>query len=67
MNRILLGHNSILVPNSQTSVSCGRTYTMAEWLALGLDVGTTVGPQPPTADIIDMARRTLAMGPAAAA
>lgn len=60
-NRIILGHNTILVPGQQTSVSCGKTYTMAEWLALGLDVGTTVGEVPPTSDIIALARATLGM------
>lgn len=81
----------MLVPNSTTSVSCGKTYTFAQvrpspasslrlgpcgslptphslwsvvsaqWIALGYDAGSTVGPQPPTATIIELARAVLNM------
>lgn len=107
-NRMLLGRNTVLVPNASTTVTCGQTYSfsqvrgcgcamgagncetcsfsqvptsapatpspspsptrmprpcmrVAQWIALGYDQGTTVGPQPPTATIIELARSVLSM------
>ena len=103
-NRMLLGDNTVLVPNMSTSITCGKTYSFPEvcilvmlyqrvvfffqpcesydvcasgstpllqmypsctftlqWIALGFDAGTTIGPQPPTSTIIELARAVLSM------
>jgi hypothetical protein len=41
-----------MVPGGSTTVSCGKSYTMAEWLAEGYDAGTTVSGVPPTSEIM---------------
>ena len=46
---------------SSAPVNCGKTYAFADWIALGLDAGTTLSDVPPTADIISMARAVLSM------
>ena len=43
------------------SISCGKTYAFADWIALGLDVGTTLSDVPASADIITMARNLLSI------
>ena len=65
-SRVILGGNRIMVPGSSTTISCGKSYTMAEWLAEGYDAGTTVSDVPPTTEIMAMARAVLRMPPAAA-
>jgi hypothetical protein len=60
-NRIIIGNNSVFTPNASASISCGKTYTFAEWAALGLDAGSTVSTLPPAATIIGWARATLGL------
>ena len=64
-NRILLGNNSIYSPTGAVTVSCGKSYSFAEWAALGLDVGSSVHTLPDAPTIIGWARATLGMPPAA--
>jgi hypothetical protein len=57
---VTTNHNAVYAPNADVSVSiCGKTYSMAEWLAFNLDVGTTVGETPSTAQIIAWAAQLL--------
>ena len=58
-NRMLLGNNSIFAPSATVGVSCGKSYTFAEWQATGADPGTTVSDLPPAATIIAWARDML--------
>lgn len=60
-NRMLLGNNRVMVPGSMTSVTCGKTYSFSDWMALGYDAGTTISDVPTTADIIAMGRAVLQM------
>ncbi len=60
-NRIIIGNNTIYTPNASTSVSCGKSYTFPEWVALGLDKGTTVQSLPTADQIITWAKDTLGM------
>ena len=60
-NRMLLGGNTVMVPEKKTTATCGKTYAIADWLATGLDVGTTVAEVPTTAAIIQMARTLLSI------
>lgn len=60
-NRMLLGNNSIFAPNATVGVSCGKSYTFAEWAATGADPGTTVADLPPAATIIAWARDMLSI------
>ena len=61
-NRVLLGNNRIMSPGGTAApVNCGKTYAFADWIALGLDVGTTLSDVPATADIIKMGRAVLNM------
>ena len=61
-NRVLLGNNHIMSPGgSAAPINCGKTYAFADWIALGLDVGTTLSDVPATADIIKMGRAVLGM------
>ena len=60
-NRMILGNNTIYAPNSSVTVSCGKSYTFAEWAATGADPGTTVADLPSAATIIGWARETLGM------
>ena len=38
-----------------------KTYAFKDWIALGLDAGTTAAPLPDAATIIGWARETLGM------
>ena len=58
-NRLILGQNKVMVPKGDTSVTCGPTYNISTWLALGLDVGTQVTEVPPTDTIMALAREKL--------
>jgi len=61
-NRVVLGGNKVMSPGgTAASVSCGKTYSFADWIALGLDVGTTLSDVPASADIITMARNLLSI------
>ena len=61
-NRMLLGNNTIYLPGGLGgSVSCGKTYSFAEWIALGLDKGTTIADIPSSAVIVGWARTMLGM------
>ena len=60
-NRMILGGNRVFVPGSATSVTCGKSFQFADWIATGLDPGTTVGEVPPTPTIIAMARSLLSI------
>lgn len=60
-NRMLLGSNSIYTPNASAIVNCGKTFTFEEWMALGLDVGTTISTLPTADTIVGWARETLGM------
>ncbi len=60
-NRMILGNNTIYTPNAAPTVSCGKTYSFKDWVALGLDVGTTAATLPDAATIIGWARETLGM------
>ena len=60
-NRMLLGNNSIFAPNATVGVSCGKSYTFAEWAATGADPGTTVADLPPATTIIAWARDMLSI------
>lgn len=64
-NRILLGKNEIYTPSASASISCGKSFTFAEWMALGLDAGSTIAALPTSDTIIGWARETLGMPPAA--
>jgi hypothetical protein len=58
-NRIILGNNTIYTPSASTSISCGKSYTFAEWAALGLDAGSSVQTLPTADEIISWAREIL--------
>lgn len=58
-NRIILGNNTIYTPSASASISCGKSYTFAEWAALGLDVGSSVQTLPTADEIIGWAREIL--------
>lgn len=60
---MILGNNTILVPggSASLSVSCDKDYTMDQWLALGIDEGTTAGELPSTPQIIQWARELLSI------
>jgi hypothetical protein len=61
-NRVVLGGNKIMSPGgTAASISCGKTYSFNDWIALGLDVGTTLSDVPASADIITMARNLLSI------
>ena len=60
-NRLLLGNNTIYTPTASPSIRCGKTYTFAQWSALGLDAGTTVAKLPTAQEIIGWARSLLQM------
>jgi len=61
-NRVVLGANRVMVPGGvDAPVSCGKTYTFAEWVALGLDAGSTISDLPTTPQIIGMAQAVLGM------
>ena len=60
-DRMLLGHNRVMVPGAQATVTCGKTYAFSDWVALGVDPGTTISEQPSTQEIIEMARAVLGM------
>jgi len=60
VNKIILGNNTVYAPGDVT-VNCGKTYTFAQWAALGLDKGSSVLPLPTTDTIIGWARQTLQM------
>jgi hypothetical protein len=60
-NSMLLGNNTVYVPGSSATVSCGKPYTIQDWIATGLDPGTTVADLPSTAEIIQMAKTVLQM------
>jgi hypothetical protein len=44
-SRFVLGNNTVYTPNADASVRCGKTYTFAQWAALGVDLGRHT-PQP---------------------
>jgi hypothetical protein len=58
-NSMILGNNTVMVPGSSATVSCGKSYTIQDWIATGLDPGTTVADLPSTPEIIQMARTVL--------
>jgi len=60
-NKVVLGNNSVFVPNASATVSCGKSYTYAEWAATGADAGTTIADVPAADVIIGWARATLGM------
>ena len=60
-NRMILGNNTVYVPSSSASVSCGKSYTFTEWVATGADPGTTIAEQPSSATIIGWARELLSI------
>ena len=61
-NRVILGNNRIMSPGgSAAPVNCGKSYAFADWIKLGLDVGTTLSDIPPTPQIMDMARAVLSI------
>ncbi len=61
-NRVILNNNKIMTPGGKdASVRCGKTYSFADWIALGLDKGTTLSDVPTTPQIIQMARGVLGM------
>jgi hypothetical protein len=52
-----LGNNTIYAPNKDATVNCGgKTYTMDEWLATGIDPGTTVLDEPTPQQVIAWGR-----------
>ena len=56
-----MGNNSVHDPDPQAGLStCG--VPLSEWQAQGHDLGTTLGPIPPAADLISAARRLLGLG-----
>lgn len=61
-NRVILGNNKIMSPGgSSAPVNCGKSFAFSDWIALGLDVGTTLSDVPPTPQIIQMARDLLSI------
>ena len=60
-NRIILGNNTIYTPSAAPTISCGKSFTFAEWATLGLDKGTTVATLPTADAIIGWAKDTLGM------
>jgi hypothetical protein len=58
-----LGNNTVYAPGADVTVSCGKSYTGAEWLALGLDAGSSVRDSTnlTTATILGWARDLLGM------
>ena len=58
-SRMVVGNNTIYAPNASVTVSCGKTYTFAEWAALGLDPGTTVAEVPSVDAMMQMFKDTL--------
>ena len=59
--RMIVGNNTVYAPNASATVSCGKGYTFQEWVALGLDQGTTIADLPTTADILQMFKDVLGM------
>ncbi len=57
----ILGNNTVYTPNAAPTVACGKTYSLKDWVALGLDVGTTAATLPDAATIIGWAKETLGM------
>ena len=57
--RMIVGNNTVYAPNASATVSCGKGYSFQEWVALGLDQGTTIADVPATADIIQMFKDVL--------
>jgi hypothetical protein len=60
-SRMIVGNNTVYAPNASATVSCGKGYTFQEWVALGLDQGTTIADMPTTADILQMFKDVLGM------
>lgn len=59
-NRMIVGNNTVYLPNAAgATVTCGKTYTMTDWLALGVDVGTNVADTPADGVIVGWARELL--------
>ena len=57
---MIVGNNTVYLPNAAgATVTCGKTYTMADWLALGVDVGTSVADTPADGVIVGWARELL--------
>ena len=60
-NRFIMGNNTIYTPNAAPTISCGKTYSFAEWEKLGLDKGSSAATLPTAAQIVAWARETLNM------
>ena len=52
-------HDNRLYADSPPSVTCGSTYSFKDWLAFGLDKGTTLAAAPDAATIIQWAKQLL--------
>lgn len=53
-----MGDNK-LYSSVSPQVKCGTTYDLKQWLAFGLDKGTTVSPPPTPATILAWGQRLL--------
>lgn len=52
-------HDNRLYADTPPSVTCGSTYSFKDWLAFGLDKGTTLAAAPDAATIIQWAKQLL--------
>jgi len=60
-SRMVVGNNSVFAPNASVTVSCGKGYSFEEWVALGLDVGSTVADLPTVDEMVQMFKDTLGL------
>lgn len=60
-SRMILGNNSLYVPNSTAVVNCGKSYKFQDWMGLGFDNGSTIAELPSSATIVAWARALLHM------
>lgn len=60
-SRMVVGNNSVYAPNASVTVSCGKGYSFEEWVALGLDLGSTVADLPTVDEMVQMFKDTLGL------
>lgn len=56
-------NNSFYAPNGIVSVQCGNgaAWSLEEYQARGYDLGSTAGPPPPLATVLDWARELVGL------
>lgn len=56
---LTVSNNRVYAPNAQALVNCGKQYNFTEWMALGVDTGSTIADLPSNDEIIQWARDLL--------